>query len=53
MKRPRAMRRLVPQGGRHVYAKIEATNRATASLFAMQHGLFPEAVGWRAGTMAR
>jgi HD-GYP domain-containing protein (c-di-GMP phosphodiesterase class II) len=26
----------------HVYAKIEATNRATASLFAVQHGLLPE-----------
>jgi DNA-binding CsgD family transcriptional regulator len=23
----------------HIYAKIDATNRATASLFAMQHGL--------------
>ena len=28
----------------HIYAKIDATNRATASLFAMQHGLFPEDV---------
>ncbi|HEV7559628.1 MAG TPA: HD domain-containing phosphohydrolase, partial [Kofleriaceae bacterium] len=28
----------------HIYAKIDATNRATASLFAMQHGLFPEEV---------
>jgi len=26
----------------HVYAKIEATNRATASLFAVQHGLLPQ-----------
>jgi HD-GYP domain-containing protein (c-di-GMP phosphodiesterase class II) len=26
----------------HIYAKIGATNRATASLFAMQHGLLPE-----------
>jgi HD-GYP domain-containing protein (c-di-GMP phosphodiesterase class II) len=26
----------------HVYAKIDATNRATASLFAVQHGLLPE-----------
>ena len=26
----------------HIYAKIEASTRATASLFAMQHGLLPE-----------
>jgi HD-GYP domain-containing protein (c-di-GMP phosphodiesterase class II) len=26
----------------HIYTKIEATNRASASLFAMQHGLLPE-----------
>jgi HD-GYP domain-containing protein (c-di-GMP phosphodiesterase class II) len=26
----------------HIYAKIRATNRARASLFAMQHGLLPE-----------
>ena len=26
----------------HIYAKIEASNRAGASLFAMRHGLFPE-----------
>jgi HD-GYP domain-containing protein (c-di-GMP phosphodiesterase class II) len=26
----------------HVYAKIDASSRATASLFAMQHGLLPE-----------
>ena len=26
----------------HIYAKIDASTRATASLFAMQHGLFPE-----------
>jgi HD-GYP domain-containing protein (c-di-GMP phosphodiesterase class II) len=26
----------------HIYSKIEATNRAAASLFAMQHGLLPE-----------
>jgi HD-GYP domain-containing protein (c-di-GMP phosphodiesterase class II) len=26
----------------HIYAKIGATNRARASLFAMQHGLLPE-----------
>ena len=26
----------------HIYAKIEASSRATASLFAMQHGLLPE-----------
>jgi DNA-binding CsgD family transcriptional regulator len=26
----------------HIYGKIDATNRATASLFAVQHGLLPE-----------
>ena len=26
----------------HIYAKIGASTRATASLFAMQHGLLPE-----------
>ena len=26
----------------HIYAKIDTTNRAAASLFAMQHGLLPE-----------
>ena len=26
----------------HIYAKIEASNRAGASLFVMRHGLFPE-----------
>jgi DNA-binding NarL/FixJ family response regulator len=26
----------------HIYAKIEASSRATASLFAMQQGLLPE-----------
>ena len=26
----------------HIYTKIDATNRATASLFAVQHGLLPE-----------
>jgi HD-GYP domain-containing protein (c-di-GMP phosphodiesterase class II) len=26
----------------HIYTKIDASNRATASLFAMQHGLLPE-----------
>jgi len=26
----------------HIYAKIDASTRATASLFAMQHGLIPE-----------
>jgi DNA-binding CsgD family transcriptional regulator len=26
----------------HIYAKISATNRVTASLFAVQHGLLPE-----------
>ena len=25
----------------HIYAKIDASSRATASLFAMQHGLLP------------
>jgi DNA-binding NarL/FixJ family response regulator len=26
----------------HIYAKIDASNRAMASLFALQHGLLPE-----------
>ena len=26
----------------HIYAKIDASTRATASLFAMRHGLLPE-----------
>jgi DNA-binding NarL/FixJ family response regulator len=26
----------------HIYAKIDASTRARASLFAMQHGLLPE-----------
>ena len=26
----------------HIYAKIDASTRATASLFALQHGLLPE-----------
>jgi DNA-binding NarL/FixJ family response regulator len=26
----------------HIYSKIDASNRATASLFAVQHGLLPE-----------
>ena len=26
----------------HIYAKIDASSRAAASLFAMQHGLLPE-----------
>ena len=26
----------------HIYAKIDRSSRATASLFAMQHGLLPE-----------
>ena len=26
----------------HIYAKIDASSRATASLFAVQHGLLPE-----------
>ena len=26
----------------HIYAKIDTSSRATASLFAMQHGLLPE-----------
>jgi DNA-binding CsgD family transcriptional regulator len=29
----------------HIYAKIDASTRATASLFAMQHGLLPEEMG--------
>jgi len=29
----------------HIYAKIGASTRATASLFAMQHGLLPEEMG--------
>jgi HD-GYP domain-containing protein (c-di-GMP phosphodiesterase class II) len=29
----------------HIYAKIDASTRATASLFAMQHGLLPEDAG--------
>ena len=28
----------------HIYAKIDASTRATASLFAMQHGLLPEEI---------
>ena len=26
----------------HIYAKIDASNRAAAAMFAMQHGLLPE-----------
>ena len=26
----------------HIYTKIDASNRASASLFAVQHGLLPE-----------
>jgi DNA-binding CsgD family transcriptional regulator len=26
----------------HIYSKIDASTRAAASLFAMQHGLLPE-----------
>ena len=26
----------------HIYTKIDASNRAAASLFAMRHGLLPE-----------
>jgi DNA-binding NarL/FixJ family response regulator len=26
----------------HIYAKIDATSRASAALFAMQHGLLPD-----------
>ena len=29
----------------HIYAKIDASTRAQASLFAMQHGLLPEEMG--------
>ena len=35
----------------HIYAKIDASNRAAASLFAMQHGLLPEEE-FRAGVAA-
>lgn len=31
----------------HIYSKIAATNRAEASLFAMQHGLLPDPCGGR------
>jgi HD-GYP domain-containing protein (c-di-GMP phosphodiesterase class II) len=39
----------------HIYAKIGASTRATASLFAMQHGLLPEEMGQtpHAGELAR
>jgi DNA-binding CsgD family transcriptional regulator len=30
----------------HIYAKIGASNRAGASLFAVQHGLLPEQARW-------
>ena len=36
----------------HIYAKIDASSRAAASLFAMQHGLLPEE-GFAAGAAAR
>lgn len=35
----------------HIYAKIDSSSRAAASLFAMQHGLLPEE-GFPAGTAA-
>jgi DNA-binding NarL/FixJ family response regulator len=28
----------------HIYTKIDATNRVTASLFAVQHGLIPDVI---------
>ncbi len=37
----------------HIYAKIDASNRAAAAMFAVQHGLLPEeqiattATSWR------
>jgi len=34
----------------HIYAKIDASSRATASVFAVQHGLLPEEQLVRAGT---
>jgi HD-GYP domain-containing protein (c-di-GMP phosphodiesterase class II) len=36
----------------HIYAKIDASTRAAASLFAVQHGLLPEE-GFPAGALAR
>jgi HD-GYP domain-containing protein (c-di-GMP phosphodiesterase class II) len=36
-------RRTVGKHVEHIYAKIGASNRAAASLFAVQHGLLPEA----------
>ena len=33
---------LTEEGIEHIYTKIDVSNRATASLFAMQHGLLPE-----------
>ena len=33
----------------HIYAKIDASSRATASLFAMQHGLLRDAEHAAAG----
>jgi len=37
----------------HIYAKIDASNRAAAAMFAVQHGLLPQlsdryASGWTA-----
>jgi hypothetical protein len=47
----------------HIYAKIGASNRAAAALFAVQHGLLPEdtaslgatrvQAGWRGGSCHR
>ena len=34
----------------HIYAKIDASSRATASVFAVQHGLLPEEQLVRADT---
>jgi HD-GYP domain-containing protein (c-di-GMP phosphodiesterase class II) len=36
-------RKTVGKHVEHIYAKIDASNRAAASLFAVQHGLLPEA----------
>ena len=37
----------------HIYTKIGASNRATASLFAMQHGLLPEEGVRRTGLVTK
>ena len=35
-------RKTVANHVEHIYSKIDASNRAAAGLFAMQHGLLPE-----------